>query len=406
MSTLSPRSQETYRYIALDAKGSRSTGTLEAPNRQAVCAELERRALTPIEVTQTKPRTRARGSKVSQAVLARAYTQLADLLRAGVPLLRSLRVLGKSKSSPASAKVFQEVAASVETGDELADSMARHPSVFRPIHVAMVRAGEKGGFLEPALVRLASFVQGQVELRNRVVGALIYPAAIMSIGAIILGVLFVFFVPKFKDKYADVELQLPTVIVMGISDLLVNRWPVVLVAIALAIGGLVYALRRDDLRAAMTSFFARLPVVGPLIRALAVARFARILGTLLESGVPMLASLRIAKDATGLPAMSGAIEDAADAVTNGDPLTEPLAESGLLGEDVVEMIGVAENANNLGAVLPTIASTLEGRVSRRLDVAVKLIEPVTILMIGSVIAFVALGLLMPMFKLASGQGIG
>ncbi|MEM1423398.1 MAG: type II secretion system F family protein, partial [Planctomycetota bacterium] len=270
---------------------------------------------------------------------------------------------------------------------------------------AMVRAGEKGGCVEPALERHSSYEQGQVELRNRVLSALIYPTAIVSIGLIILGVLFVFFVPKFADKYDGVDLQLPTVIVMGVSDALVNRWGTLLVLLALAAAGSVWALRQEHLRARFTELCARLPVVGPLLRALAVARFARILGTLLESGVPMLASLRIAKGAAGLPAMAHAIDAAADAVTQGDPLTEPLSRSGLLGEDVVEMIGVAESANNLGAVLPTIASTLEERVSRRLDIAVKLIEPVTILLIGCVIAFVALGLLLPMFKLASGQSI-
>ncbi len=403
MSALAP---STFRYTALDAKGARSSGTLEASSKQAACAELERRALTPLDVQPTKTRTRKGGPRVGQAQIARAYTQLADLLRAGVPLLRALRVLGRSKSAPASAAVFEQVAQAVETGDDLADAMSQHPTVFKPIHIAMIRAGEKGGFLEPALVRLSSFVQGQVELRNRVMGALIYPCAIMGIGAIILGVLFIVFVPKFADKYSGVELQLPTIIVMGVSATLVERWPALLVAIGLLVVGSVWASRQEHLRAKFAELCSRLPIVGPLLRALAVARFARILGTLIESGVPMLASLRIAKDAAGLPKMAQAIDDAADAVTRGDPLTAPLNESGLLGEDVVEMIGVAESANNLGAVLPTIASTLEARVSRRLDIAVKLIEPITILMIGCVIAFVALGLLLPMFKLASGQGIG
>ncbi len=368
--------------------------------------ELERRGLTPLEVAAIKGRPTHERSRVNQAVLARAYSQVADLLRAGVPLLRALRLLGRGASAPGLAAVFTEVAQRVEQGDDLADAMADQPGVFRPIHVAMVRAGERGAFLETALARLAGFVQGQVELRQRVIGALIYPAVIVGAGVLILGALFVFFVPRFEERFRGIELSWPTLVVMGMSDLLVNNWPALLVVLGGVCGGAVYTLRSPVWRARAAALLARAPVVGALLRALAVARFTRVLGTLLESGVTMLQSLRIAKGAAGLPAMEEAIDAAAEAVTRGDALTAPLADSGLFGEDVIEMIEVAESANNLGAVLPSIASTLEQRVSRRLDVAVKLIEPVTILGIGVTIAFVAIGLLLPMFKLASGQGLG
>jgi general secretion pathway protein F len=397
-----------FRYTALGPDGARTTGALDAPSESAALAELQRRQLTPLDIAPGSAsgwRTGTqRGERIPQPQLARAYTQLSDLLRAGVPLLRALRLLANRKSTPALARVFSSITESVEDGDDLAEAMSAHPGAFRPIHIAMIRAGEKGAFLEQALARLAGFVQGQVELRQKVTGALIYPAAIVVIGGIILGVLFVAFVPMFEERFAGVELQLPTLIVMGISDVLVHAWPLVLLAVGGTVGGLWWAMRQPELREKLTLGLCALPIIGPLLRALAVARFARILGTLLESGVPMLASLKIAKDAAGIPAMAHAIEEATRSVSHGQRLSEPLAESGLFGEDVVEMIAVAESANNLDAVLPGIADTLESRVARRLDVAVKLIEPMTIVAIGATIAFVAFGLLLPIIKLASGQG--
>lgn len=391
----------TYRYIATGPSG-RTTGVLTASSEQAAASELARQNLAPISITASKADTE-KGLRVPASQLALAYRQVGDLLRAGVPLLRSIRLIGRRRSAPKLAAAFTALADQVEDGVELAAAMEQQPEVFRSIHIAMIRAGEKGGFLEQSLERLAEFVQGQVELRRKIVGASVYPVMIAFVGALILLAVFVFFIPQFRELYADLE-QIPAVtqVLMAISAAITTSWYIGLILAAGAVGGVWWVARNPGARAALGRAVTRTPKVGGLLKDLAVARFTRILGTLLASGVPMLAALRIAKDAAGFEAMARAIEDATEAVRSGDTLAGPLGESGLFPDDVLEMIAVAESANNLDEVLVGVAETLESRVDRVLTATVKLIEPILLLGIAGAIVFVAVGLLLPMLKLTSG----
>ena len=388
-------------YIALSASGQRMQGVLSGASEQAVLVELESRQLVPVSI-QTRREGRVRRG-ISTRALAGSYVQLSDLLRAGVPLLRSLKLLGGRKSQPRLAAVFRDLAEGVSQGEELAAAMERHPRVFPRVHLAMVRAGEKGGFLEGVMARLGQFVMGQAELKSKVVGSLVYPAVLVGMFAVVLSVIFGVFVPKFRPLFSQVpELPAVTKAVFGASSLIADYGLWTLGALVLAALTVWRLAQRPRVRRALVEFRTSMPVYGPLVRSLAAARFCRMLGTMLGNGIPMLTAMQIARDAAGNLLMEEAIDRATESVRAGQTLSGPLGESGLFSDDVVEMIAVAESANNLDEVLLTIAGTIDSRVDRLLGVIIRLIEPAMLLVIALVVATVAAGLILPMTKLKAG----
>lgn len=401
--TLDFSTMASFQYIAVTGAGERVVGVLAAGNEQAILAELETRRLTPISVKEVaEKQAGVVRRRVSPRALAMNYVQMADLLRAGVPLLRGLRLLGARKSNPTLAKVFTELADAVADGTELAEAMSARPDVFTRVHVAMVRAGEKGGFMEAVLGRLGAFQLAQSDLRAKVTGSLIYPTVLVVAGTGILGLIFAVFIPKFEPIFEKIELGVLTKTVLAISHVISGYWMFVMGALALAgfAGWRILTNKRMRLEADRRKF--SIPVVGPILRAFAVARFCRILGTMLSNSIPMITAMQIAREAAGSVVMEEAIESAAEAVKQGQQLAPPLQASGLFSDDVIEMIGVGESANNLDDVLVTVANTLEQRLERQLSSAVKLIEPILLMGMATVVGLVAMALVLPMTKLASG----
>jgi general secretion pathway protein F len=298
------------------------------------------------------------------------------------------------------------IADAVAEGSRLADAMASHNDVFPPIQVAMVRAGERGGFLEPVLTRMGLFLEQQADMRGRVVGNLIYPFALLTIGLVIVVVAMVVFVPKFRDFYSHIDLPLPTRILLTGSDLLSGYWLLMILATAALGVGLWRILQEQVVRRGFAKWQLRIPVVGPLISSLAVARFTRILGTLLENGIPMLQAMQIARDAAGHILLAESIDRAVEAVRSGETLASPLQESGMLAEDVVEMISVGESANNLPHVLITIADTIDKRVDRMLNLFVRLMEPALLMALAGVVLFIFVALIVPMMRMSTSLSHG
>lgn len=390
-----------FAYTALDPAGQRITGVLAGASEQAVLSELESRKLTPVEIAESaEPRTIRR--RISARRLAASYSQLADLLRAGVPLLRGLRLLGNRRSTPALSAVFKALADAVSEGEDLAGAMGRHSDVFPPVHIAMVKAGEKGGFLEGVLARLGGLVQAQADMRAKVVGNMIYPAALVLFGTLVTGVIFWFFVPMFRPMFDKLPNGKPAVtqLVFFVSDA-VSRFGLITLIIIVAgvVGGLKLS-ERPNVRQRLDEWRTRAPVIGPLVRSLAAARFCRMLGTMLANGVPLLAAMQISRQAAGNGLMERAIDAAMEAVRAGQHLAPPLSESGLFDDDVIEMISVGESANNLDDVLMTIALTIETRIDRLLSGVVRLIEPLLLMLIAGVVVLVAVALLLPMTQLS------
>lgn len=393
----------SYEYIAVTGTGERVMGVLAGGNSQAILSELETRRLTPVSVKEIEDRPAGVvRRRVSTRALAMNYIQLADLLRAGVPLMRAIRLLGARKSNPVLAKVFSELADAVADGNELAEAMAARPDTFSRVHVAMVRAGEKGGFLEAVLARLGTFQLAQADLRSKVISSMIYPSMLVLVGTGILSLIFGIFIPMFKPIFAKMQLGILTKTVLALSDL-VSSYGLFVLAALVVLAFTAWRLLRDRrVRVRLDREKFRIPIVGPILRAFAVARFCRILGTMLTNAIPLIAAMQIAKDAAGSIVMEEAIEAASDSVKQGQHLAPPLQQSGLFADDIVEMISVGESANNLDSVLIAVAETLEQRLDRQLTAAVKLIEPILLMVLAAVVGLVALSLVLPMTQLAGG----
>ncbi len=395
-----------FAYIARDSGGKKVAGKLSAGSRPEALSLLDQRALFPVEVKQEeKSGGLLRSKRVSAQKMAAMYGQLGDLLRSGVPLLKSLSILEKQSSNPGLAALLTDVRARVEEGATLAEAFARHPKVVSEMAISMVRAGGEGGFLEEALDRVSEFTEQQEDLKSRTLGAIAYPAFLAVVGCVVVTVLIVFFVPKFAGMFDRLrergELPAATDWLLSISDFLrYYGW----VILGLAGFGGVFAhnaLKTEEGKRFIDRVKIRIPMAGAIFLNLAVARFCRVLGTLLKNGVPILKSLDISSDSTGNRVLSSAVRDAAENISAGESLAGPLASSGHFPTTVVEMIAVAEEANQLDTVLITIAEGLERRTWRQLELFVRLLEPLMLLILAGVVLIVVMALLLPVMKMSA-----
>jgi general secretion pathway protein F/type IV pilus assembly protein PilC len=363
--------------------------------------------LFPLKVSSADGRAPSakRSPKVKARVMASTYGQLAALLGSGVPLLRSLDLLREQTPHKNLAIVLEDVHSRVQEGTTLGDAMARHPRAFGELATSIVRAGGEGGFLEEALDRLAKFTEQQDELKSRVVGALAYPAILLVIGTSVVNVLIIFFVPKFESLFQRLrdrgELPALTDWLLWLSHTMQTYGIVILLALFLAGWYVRKKAQTEEGRVLLDRLRLKVPVVSGIYLSMAVSRFCRVLGTLLGGGVPIVRSLEISADSTGNRVLSAAIRDAAENISAGQSLAAPLGASGQFPADVVEMIAVGEQSNNLEKVLPHIAETLERDTWRRLDLFVRLLEPLMLLVLAGVVLVVVIALLVPVLKMSS-----
>ncbi|MFM2093447.1 MAG: putative type secretion system protein [Planctomycetota bacterium] len=395
-----------FAYIARNMRGERVSGTLSAGSEREAVSLLSGQSLFPVSVNaESKAAPLIRGRRVTGQLMATVFSQLAGLLRSGVPLLRSIGVLRDQTSHATLKKILSDVYEHVEQGETLAESMSRHQRVFSEISINMVRAGGEGGFLEDALERIAQFTEQQEDLKGRTVGALAYPGFLAVVGSSVVGGLIVFFVPKFGALFDNLrergELPAATEWLLWLSETIRTYGLIVVVGVAIGFFAARTRLQSEWGRTLRDKLKLKVPVLGPIFQSLAVARFCRVLGTMLSNGVPILKSLDISRDATGNRVLSKAIAEASENISAGQSLASPLAASGYFPRVVVEMIAVAEESNSLDRVLVEIADGLEKRTFRRLDLAVRLIEPLMLLVMAVVVLLVVIALLMPVIKMSS-----
>ena len=392
----------TYQYTAKNASGEEVGGLMQADSEAAVIRSLDEKRLFPVRVAEKADTAqKSFGGHVRPRDVGVMYSQLSDLLRADVPAMRSLDILARSTVNKRLAALMARVRDDVAGGKTLADAFALYPEVFPPLHVAMVRAGERAGFLEDVLANMAEFIERQDELQAKVIGALVYPSVVVSVAlVVILGVLL-FMVPQFKSMFETLKsVPWPTALLFGASDLVRAIWPlVVMVLVVTLIGGWAF-LTSEQGRRLWDRWRLKLPLVGKAARLIAITRFCRILGTLLKNGVPMLQSLAISKDATGSMLLSDSIEKAAENVRAGQTLADPLKACALFPPEILEMIAVAEESNQLEKTLLGIADTVERRTNRQVDLAVRLIEPLVLILIAGGIGFFGVALVYPIFSMA------
>ena len=391
-----------FAYVARDMSGQKKTGILTANSQHDVLSQLDSMALLPIEISVAKDASATRSKRISGQVMANAYNQMASLLRSGVPLLRALTVMSQQASKPALKDVLEEIKLKVEDGEPLPEAMARYPRVFSDMAVNMTRAGTEGGFLEDALERVAAFTEQQEDLKGRAAGALAYPIFLGCVGTAVVTVLIVFFVPKFEPLFATLREkgQLPwaTDLLLGFSDFLQNYWMLMIGAIVIGLFSFVSFIQTDRGKHWLDWAKIKVPLFGSIFLNLAVARFCRVLGTLLSNGVPILRSLEISRDAAGNRILATSIKKASENITAGEKLATPLAASGHFPNQVVEMISVAEESNTLDAVMVQISDSLERTTFRRLDVVVRLLEPMMLLLMALIVFFIVLALMVPLLN--------
>jgi general secretion pathway protein F/type IV pilus assembly protein PilC len=395
-----------FAYIARDPSGSRTTGVVSASSEREAIAAISSRSLFPVEVKMDEPHTGVvRRRRISGQLMVNTYGQLSALLQSGVSLLRSLDVIRGQISHPGLSAVLEDIRDRVEDGASLAEAMGRHPKVFSEIAVSMVRAGGEGGFLEEALDRVAAFAEQQDDLKSRVIGALAYPVFLLVLCTIVVTGLMIFFVPSFEEIFARLrergELPLPTEILLWTSSTMKNwGWAAVLAVIA--IGVLFYRwLQTVNGRHSLDAAKLRMPMAGTIFQSLAVSRFCRVLGTLLRNGVPILRSLEISRDAASNRVLSSAIAEASENISAGQALAEPLGRCDFFPRDVVEIIAVAEESNTLDKVLVNIADRLDRNTTRRLELLVRLIEPLMLLGLAGLVLMIVIALLIPVLRMSS-----
>jgi len=395
-----------FAYVARDLSGKSIVGTISAASVRDAASQLGAKSLFPISIKVDKNKQVRTGGRVAGVQMASFYSQMASLLKSGVPMLKALQVLSQqSGSSKTLRNAIAEIKSRVEEGESLPEAMARYPRIFNDMAVNMVRAGSEGGFLEDALERVAGFVEQQEELKGKTLGALAYPVFVMGVGIVVVTVLLIFFVPKFDGIFQSLRkkegLPAATELLLGISQFVQNYWWLVLGGIAATVLILKKYLDTKEGQQNADWLKIKAPLIGGVFLNLAVARFCRVLGTLLKNGVPILKSLDISRNAAGNSVLSKAIENASTEITAGERLARQLEKSGHFPPTVVEMISVAEESNTLDTVLVAISDNLERTTFRRLETVIRLLEPVMLLVLAGLVMFVVLALMLPVLNSAN-----
>jgi len=404
----------TFAYRASDRRGQTIDGVMEAPDTRGVVERLQRDALFPVKISPQEERRGGLGfglpalsrGRVSRRDVLTFIHQLGTLIEAGLPLDRALAILEDLASSPRLRAITTDLLKGIRGGSSLAEAMAKHqPRPFSRLAVNMVRAGEKGGVLEATLKRLAELLEETQEFKETLVSALIYPILLTAAGGAAVVFLLTFVIPRFVDIFKDLgqSLPLPTQILMSVSGAVQQYWWL-FAAIVLAIGLAVrVTLGSDSGRWQWDRLALRLPLLGEVVLKTETARFARILGTLLKSGVPVLTALGVVRELSGNQVLARAIDRVADGVRRGAGITAPLKESRAFPPMAVHIVRVGEETGRLEEMLLKLASDLESEVRRLVKRLMGLLEPTIILAMGLIVGFIVVALLMAIFSITEVQ---
>ena len=401
-----------YEYTALDAAGRRLKGIVDAGSVAAARQKLRETDVFPVELTEASDRKReeraAQGGeihlfrRVSLQELSLMTRQLATLLGAGLPLVPSLTALVAQIGNPLLKTTLARIREEVNEGNSLTQSMSHFPRIFPPFYINMVRAGEASGTINLVLERLADFQEGQQALKTKIRSALAYPLFMFFIGSGVLFFLVTFVVPNITNIFREMHQTLPgiTVFLIVVSGALKSLWWIIALAAVTFIASVRYAIRKTEQgRYLWDRLKLKAPLVGALNRKIAVARFSRTLGTLLQSSVPLLPSLEIARNVVDNLVIAEEIRQASKAVEEGQSLSAPLARNGFFPPIAVEMISVGEQSGNMEAMLFRIADAYEKEVEANIVMVTSLLEPAMILVMGAVVGFIVVSILLPIFEM-------
>jgi type IV pilus assembly protein PilC len=406
-----------FTYKAFQSDGKTAEGQIEAGGRQEAFRQMEEKGLRPITLAEKSASGAERNGAASAAGPAKFSLQsrkvtprmlenftrlLSSLLAAGVPLSRALVILCKEASNPTAAVQWKKIYDSVIDGISLADSMATMPETFPRVYVAMVSAGETGGFLDLVLSQIADFQSREKELKSKVTAAMLYPAILFVLAVGVLIVLMTFFIPRFQKMFDQLGGQLPllTRIIIGVSHV-VRAYGLFAAVGAVVVGLLVRNwVASEEGRRSWEGMVLRIPVLGPLLSQFAMARFCRMLGTLLNAGVPLVQALNVARKSIGNQILVDAVSNSIDRVKEGAQLGASLSDCrNLFPSSVLEMISVAEESGKLDQELVRIAAVTEGDLDRNLKTSVAFLEPLMLFFIAAFVGTIFIGMLLPIFSM-------
>ena len=425
-----------YNYVAMDARGKETKGTLEVTNQNEAIGRVKEMGLFPTKIIEVdkikgksdkkvkaKPAKKAgrKGAAMNLTInipglsgrgkskVLTAFTrQLATLVDAGLPLLRGLRVLEKQERNATLKKIIGDLALSIEGGSTFSEGLAQHPKVFNRLYVNMVKAGELGGVLEVVLTRLAEFMEKAQKIKGKVVAAMFYPVAVITVATVIMGILLTVVIPRFKEVFAGLgegrELPKFTRIVLGISAVVKDHFIYTVIGV-IAFAILFSLFKRTKFgRHAWDKFKLKVPVLGPVVSKVAISRFTRTLGTLVSSGVPILQALTIVKETSGNVIVGNAVGAVHDSVKEGETITAPLEGSGVFPPMVISMVDVGEQTGALPEMLLKIADNYDEEVDNAVAAMTSLLEPIMIVCLAVVVGSIVIAMFLPLIDLMNTMG--
>ena len=421
-----------YNYVALDTRGQESTGLLEAASTNDAIGQLRQAGYFPTSVYEeaksspdgqvarrraakmakmTQPRLKTsivlfQRKKIKPKILMIFTRQLATLIDAGLPLLRSLNVLAKQERDSVLRNTINKVADGVQGGSTFSEALALHPRIFNDLYVNMVKAGEVGGVLELVLNRLAEFQEKAAKIKNKVATAMVYPAIVITMAVTIMGFLLVFIVPKFEAIFHDLlgNKPLPTItmFVIDLSRFVQAHWLVLIGALAAIVAGYRFANRTKPGKSVIDRVKLHLPLFGDLNRKTAISRFSRTLGTLVTSGVPILQALNITRETAGNMVVARAISHVHDSVKEGESIVQPLEASRVFPPMVVSMVDVGEETGKLPEMLLKIAEVYDEEVDNSVAGITAALEPIMIVCLALIVGTIVIALFMPLIAIIQG----
>ncbi len=398
----------TFAYLGRTRGGENVSGERAADNMDAAVSALRREQILVTRITQAKEKAAAKkkgkaGKKVSPKNLAVFTRQFSVMIDAGLPLVQCLDILGTQEEDKNFSATILATRTSVEGGESLADAMKKYPKVFDPLFTNMIAAGEAGGILDTILKRLATYIEKAVKLKSQVKSAMIYPVAVIVIAALVVGIILWKVIPTFAALFSGLgaELPLPTRVVIGLSNGLVNFMPFVIVGIVAVAWGSKSYYSTVKGKYVVDGVVLKMPVLGLIMRKIAVARFCRTLATLLSSGVPILDGLDITARTSGNSVVEEAILKTRKSIERGETIAAPLKETGVFPPMVTQMIGVGETTGALDTMLAKIADFYEEEVDTAVAGLLTLLEPIMIAFLGGVVGGIVIAMYMPIFDLIS-----
>ena len=409
-----------FAYSAVDAQGKTHQGTLEANSAADAATAIKKKGQFPTNISETTAAASGKAAgkgfsfkfslgggggtgKVPSKTLTVFTRQLSTLISAGLPLLRSLRTLGKQEKDANLKKIMLGLSESVEGGTTFSEALTQHPKAFNKLYVNMVKAGELGGVLEIVLTRLAEFAEKSQRIKGKVTSAMVYPLVVLTIAVGIVTFLMLFIVPKFEAIFKDMlggrPLPFITQMIMDLSRFIQGNFILIAVAIIVAVVAARFAMKMPGVAATVDNYKLKIPLFGDMLTKTSVARFSRTLGTLVSSGVPILQALNITRDTAGNLRVSKAVESIHDNVKEGESMVTPMEASGIFPPMVVSMVQVGEETGQLPDMLTKVADVFEEEVDNAVSGLTSLLEPVMIVLLALVVGTIVVALFLPLITI-------